>query len=315
MSNSFMIITKIFPIILLIITGSFFREIHLIKPSSVEDLKKLIVNLALPAVLFLTFSTTHFQPQYFWLVTVIFITCVLLLLIGMGITRLLIPNKKYLPSLFSGFEMGMMGYALFTIVFGVNHLFNLAIVDLGQVLFVFFILVTYIEKKNGLASSPLQVVNSFFKSPVIISIIAGITIGSLGWAGYLTDNLFTNAFLETFKFFSNLVVPLICLEIGYELRFDWKNMNRPIVLALSRFGLNLIFAYLINQFILIKILNMDRMFSIALYTMFILPPPFVIPIFMKNSDEEEKQLILNTITFNIILSLIAYPVLLILMDS
>ena len=81
--------------------------------------------------------------------------------------------------------------------------------------------------------------------------------------------------------------------------------------ALIRILLLLGMAFIINTIIIEKLLDLDHTFKTALYTMFLLPPPFVIPIFMDERQEQSKQFVLNTISVSIILSLIAYIILII----
>lgn len=49
------IINRVLPILLLISLGYFLRRRNFISENSINDVKKLVVNLALPAVLFLSF--------------------------------------------------------------------------------------------------------------------------------------------------------------------------------------------------------------------------------------------------------------------
>ena len=105
---------------------------------------------------------------------------------------------------------------------------------------------------------------------------------------------------------------MICIVIGYELKINFKGIGKPFLTAVIRISLLLGIAYIINTFIIDRILHLDHTFKIALYTMFLLPPPFVIPIFMDERQEQSKQFILNTISVSIILSLIAYMILIII---
>ena len=78
--------------------------------------------------------------------------------------------------------------------------------------------------------------------------------------------------------------------------------------TVSRMVLLLGMAYAINEIVIDRLLNLDNIFKIALYTMFLLPPPFVIPIYMHEGEIESKQFILNAISINIVLSLIAFTI-------
>ena len=104
---------------------------------------------------------------------------------------------------------------------------------------------------------------------------------------------------------------MICLVIGYELKL-FQGIGKPLLTAVIRIALLLGLAFIINTFVIDRILNLDHTFKIALYTMFILPPSFAIPIFMDDREEQSKQFILNTISVGIILTLIAYMILIII---
>ncbi len=200
----------------------------------------------------------------------------------------------------------MMGYSLFVAVYGTANMYKLAIVDLGQVTFVFFILLSYLKKLNGKAVGGKALILSFARSPVILSIIAGIVFGATGTIHIVREFPLFESFWETFRLVSSLTVPVICIVIGYELRLSAGSLRAPLFTASARIALLFILAFLVNNLLLNRILHLDRTFQIALYTLFILPPPFVIPIFMEDCGESSKQFVLNTISIHIILSLFAY---------
>ena len=135
--------SKVLPVILLFILGAFLRRTRFLAESTVGDLKKLIVNITLPAVLFLAFAGVNLEGRHLVIVAIVFAACLLALLLGRLIGPPLGLRSPYFPALMTGFEAGMMGYAIFGAVYGAGQIFNFAVVDLGQVLFVFFILVPF----------------------------------------------------------------------------------------------------------------------------------------------------------------------------
>ncbi|MCX7709470.1 MAG: permease [Clostridia bacterium] len=313
MKDTVVIVSKVLPVILLIILGNVFRKSRFIRQSTIDELKKIIVNISLPALLFMAFAGTSFEGRYGLIFLSVFLVCGLMLLLGTIFKSFLNSNNRYLPSLFSGFETGMMGYSLFVAVYGAANMYKLALIDLGQVTFVFFILVTYLQKINGKSSTINQIVLSFLKSPVILAILSGILVGSLGLLDAVEAYPLSNSILETLKLLSNLTVPVICVVIGYELHIDPQNLGRPLLTALIRVLLLLGIAFLISELLIERIMHLDHTFKIALYTMFLLPPPFVIPIFMEAQEVENKRFILNTISIHIVLSLAAFLVLILVM--
>ena len=133
------------PVIFLVALGFFFRRVQFIKPSSVSDFKPLVVNVTLPLVLFKAFSTMQFEPRFLLIVASVFVACTLVMLAAARLTFFPGLTSRYSSYLMAGFEAGMLGYAVFGSTYGVANIPHFAVIDLGQVLFVFFILVTRLE--------------------------------------------------------------------------------------------------------------------------------------------------------------------------
>lgn len=309
MAQVYEVIIKALPVILLILLGIFLRRFQVIKKNTVDDLKKIVVTIALPSTLFMTFAQTVFQRSYLWIFVCVFAVCVLMLCAGIGFKRLFSPENKYYPALFAGFEAGMMGYALFTSFFGAENTYKFAIIDVGQVVFVFFILAAFLQKQNGKTASIRDLVKGFILSPIILSIVLGILAGSTGLFTAVSAYPVTGAVTDTLKLLGSMTQPLICIVIGYELHMEAKHIGKPLLAVLLRMGILFGIAFLLNTFLIDRALHLDRSFQLAVYTMFLLPPPFVIPIYMGESAEEQKPLILNAISLHVLLSLAAFVVL------
>src|SRR5665647_1914180 len=113
MTQIYEVMIKALPVILLILLGILLRCTQLIKKPTVDDLKKIVVTIALPSTLFLTFAGTVFQSNFLWIFVCVFAVCLLMLMTGIGFRKIISPENRYYPALFAGFEAGMMGYALF----------------------------------------------------------------------------------------------------------------------------------------------------------------------------------------------------------
>lgn len=306
MSEALTIVARVLPVIFLIILGHILKRFSIIGQKTIDDLKKMVVNITLPASLFLAFADTAFQPKYLLIVLAVFASCTIMLLLAGVIRKPLNIKNEYWPSLFAGFETGMMGYSIYVAVYGAGEMYKLAIMDLGQVTFVFFVLVSVLRRINGESIGVSGLIKTFLKSPVILSILFGIIAGLIGLPSLLAINAAGSAVLETLSIIGSLTMPLICMVIGYELKLDRANLFKPFFTALSRILVLLAIAFVINKLLITGLLNLDKSFEIALYTLFMLPPPFVIPIYMSGKNEQDKQLILNTISMHIILTLIAF---------
>ena len=312
MTDPFTLFLQVLPIILLISLGMLLRQIRFLKPETVDQLKQMVLSIGLPALLFQAFATTSLNSGHLAIVVTVFATCLVLLGAAIVILRILKVDNPFAPALFTGFETGMIGYALYLAVFGQGEVYRLAIVDLGQVTFVFFVLVTFISRQNGNRPGGWELVRSFLLSPVILSILLGILVSLTGLSTLLETTRGGQMVATTLQLLGNLTVPLITIAIGFELQLGRATFKAPLLAALVRILVLFTLATLINKVLIRDLLHLEPQFETALMTMFLLPPPFVIPILMAGKNQsaekraEHRQFVLGTLSIHILLSLIAF---------
>lgn len=309
MNPLYLVLLKFIPVLFMILLGKLMRRWGVVQPDTIRDFKKIIIQFSLPALLFLTFAKTTFQLSYLLIFAAIFIVCLFLLVLGTRCSKLLKSDNRYLPSVFSGFETGMLGYALYSAFYGAENTYKLAVFDIGQVIFVFFVLVGYLQKQNGEDTSAGRLFSNFIRSPVILAIFLGVLFGSTGLTSLVQQFQLTDSAVTALELLGNLTEPLICIIIGYELQIRRKYLVKPLLTALLRMLLLTAAAFLLNVFLIERVLHLDRSFEVALYTMFLLPPPFVIPIYIDQKAENDRQYILNVISIHIVLTLAAFLIL------
>jgi predicted permease len=313
MNDSIIIVFKVVPVILLMALGVFFEKTGFISKDAINGMKKLVVNFSLPSLLFLAFLRTELKQEYALISLVVFITCLIGFAMGFLFKVLQRNTNQFYPALFSSFVTGMVGYSLFISVFGTEQLYKLAVIDIGNALFVFIVLVNFLDsvKCDRTASKRLtlkDLIINMVKSPLIIGIVLGILISLSGSASYFQTSPATAALTATVTMIANTTVPIIMLVIGYELHFDLKNLMAPVFSVLLRLIMMITFAYILNTFVVGRILGPDKMFQIALYTLFILPPAYIIPVFI-TGECAEKSFTLNFLSIHLIFSIIAFIVL------
>lgn len=298
--------SKVLPVILLFILGALLRRTRFLGESTVADLKKLIVNVTLPAVLFLAFAGVDLEARHLAVVGLVFAFCGLALLAGRLIGRPAGLPSPYFPALMTGFEAGMMGYAIFGAVYGASHIFNFAVVDLGQVTFVFFVLVPFVQRLATGITSAAQTVLGFLKTPVIIAIFLGIAVNRLGLEPVLRAWPPTEAAFKTLELLAAVTTPLIALVIGYEVRLQRGHLLQPV----KTIALRLLFwvpaGLLLNALVVRPLFEGDTLLQAAVMTMFVLPPPFVVPLFMGKSTDEERTFVVNTLSLATLVTLVAF---------
>jgi len=99
---------------------------------------------------------------------------------------------------------------------------------------------------------------------------------------------------------------MIALVIGYELGFKKKNLPLAISTVILRHIILLILAFILNETLIIRILHLDKVFQSALFTMFVLPAPFIIPLYMRDEDKKDAEFIASVLALNTISTLILF---------
>jgi predicted permease len=298
---------KVLPVILLILTGIFLRKKQFIGLETVQDIKKLVVNITLPALLFLAFSRVNIEPPHLIIVVIVFAACLLALFLGRQVQPWSGIDTPQFPMLMSGFEAGMMGYAIFSAVYGAENVFKFGIIDLGQVLFVFFVLVPSLQALTD--PQPFaHTVRNFIKTPVILAILGGILLSQSGLMARLSPSPFVASLTDTLTLISSVTTPLVALIIGYEMRLQKGDLAGPLRSIAIRMAFWVPFALLLSYGVIDRWLNLEKGFQAAVMTMFVLPPPFVIPIFMKESRQSEQAYVVNSLSLATLVTLFAFAI-------
>lgn len=158
--------SRVLPVLLLVGLGAWFRRTGFLGTAAVDGLRKLVLNVTLPAALFLAFLGTEMEARYAVIVLSVFGACLLMLAAGPWLRRGVGVKSEAMPNLMAGFEAGMIGYALYAAIFGADALFRFAVVDLGQVLFVFFVLAPVVMRwASGQAPPISETAAAFVKTP------------------------------------------------------------------------------------------------------------------------------------------------------
>ena len=62
-------------------------------------------------------------------------------------------------------------------------------------------------------------------------------------------------------------------------------------------------ALILNTYLIREYLQLEKLFEIALFTLLILPPPFIVPLYARSDLEvKEKQYINNVLTVHTVIS-------------
>lgn len=295
------LLEKTLPVFVMLCLGMLCRRRNLLTREGVNALKNVAVNIALPAVMFSAFASAEYTFRSICVPLVIFTVCLASLYLGHVLCRVMKIHGRLSPFLSAGFEAGMLGYALFAILFPNETVSSFAMVDLGQVLFVFTVYKVLLARQNGLKGA----LKDAASSPTVWAITAGLFFGASGLYGALAPSGASAVIDAVSSFIAAPTSALILLAIGYDLtptQIQWKKTASLIVLRLGVSLLALGAVLLLDRFVLGGMMHTG-----ALLLLFILPPPFVLPVFADVDDERAD--ISSTLSALTIVSILLFAVL------
>lgn len=308
MDQTTLIINRVLPILILIGLGYWIRRKQFLSENTIDDLRKVVVTFALPSVLFISFLEIELQLKYFVVFVVMYALCVGLFGFGRQLQKRLNVEYEYFPFVITGFEYGMLGVSLFGSAYGLDKIGYIAIIDLGHEIFIWsFFLALLLKRRDGL-ESPVQLVQAVFRSPVMIAIMAGILFNLLGAQDFLYERVLTGGVMSTLQFLSNLTIPLILMIVGYGIKLNWDAARETSVVIAVRLALLVPLALILNRLLIRGLLDMEKPFEAALFTLLILPPPFIVPLYMRAGLDNERRYINNVLMLYTVITIIIFTV-------
>lgn len=279
--------SRVLPIFFLIFIGYAVKKFKVFKEDFIETVKKLVVKIALPAVLFITFLNLDLNINLIFISSAIIFVNLVLFYFGKLLRKKYYKNKKYFPFMMSGFVYGLLGWSLFSTAYGIKNISSIASVDFGNEIFVWFIFIPFILKENDTKKTVNEesILKTYFKSPVLIALFAGLLMNIFNLEEFFYRWWLGRSFEITLKYLSSITVPMILIVIGFGLELKPSFFKDLLALLFWRLIILLPSFFLINFFI-INVLKLPLIYQHALFTLLILPPPFSIPVFMSSQKEE-----------------------------
>ena len=288
------------PVFIALFLGILCRRRNILSRDGVDTLKKVAVDITLPAVLFSAFASAEYTAQKLLIPLLFFVLCVAALALGLLLRRLFRIKSRLMPYLMTGFEAGMLGYGLFALLYPGQSNSGFALIDLGQVLFVFTVYKGLLMGKGRLKETFAEAA----RSPVLWAIIVGMIFGITGLYKLLQPSGVAGNIDSVAAFVAAPTSCLILITIGYDIQLKktpWGRVAAYTGLRLAVMGLILAAMVFVNRHILGGIMDEN-----ALLLMLILPAPYVLPIFA--DVEAERTDIASTLSVMTLASLLLFSV-------
>jgi hypothetical protein len=146
------------------------------------------------------------------------------------------------------------------------------------------------------------------RTPPIIGISLGVLANLSGVYRLLQSWSLTIALLTTMGLLAGLTMPLVAIILGYELQIKPGSLGRPLRTVALRLTTWVLLGLAMNTWLIGGWLKLDAAFQAAVMLLFVLPPAFVIPLYMRADQAKEQDYVLNTLSIATLAALLAIMV-------
>ncbi|APE06917.1 AEC family transporter [Alteromonas sp. MB-3u-76] len=220
------ITSTLFPVLILLLLGWYFVRIQWLDDSFAQSGSKLVFNVALPALLFVSISQSDFSQAANVPLILVGLTGTIIMFVALVVLArftVVSPNAKGVV-VQGGFRanMGIIGLAYAANTYGQEGL-AVASVYMGCVTILYNVLSVFILNFYQIGfSAPTDQIKGIAKNPLIISIIAALPFSYFQWQ-------LPEVLLKTGEYFAQLTLPLALICTGASLQFrsfssDWYNI-------------------------------------------------------------------------------------------
>lgn len=270
------------PVFAALALGMLCRSKSFLTREGIDALKKVVINLTLPFVLLNAFASAEYTLAAVLLPLTVFGVCCIALALGYGIIRLFRVKSRLAPFLATGFEAGMLGYALFALLFPKESASKFALLDIGQTLFVFTLFKILLSGKKDLKA----IGKDMATTPILWAVLAGVLLGATGLYAKMGAWGVSGILDSLTSFLSAPTGMIILLTVGYDLvlrEIPWGKVSGFIAMRLF------VMAVCFGLFVALNRTVLHGMiFEGAALLMVILPPPYVIPVFADEPGERTQ---------------------------
>ncbi len=292
----------VMPVIIAVCIGMLLRKKNLLSEQGVADIKGLIVNICIPSLSFGTFYAADLSGTVAVLIIIMLIAMIAAYFIGILLERVLHMNQPFMPYLCTTIEGGMLGYALYILLFGQENLYHMALIDLGTALFLFLFLVTKLRLRTEGNVTGRDIARGL-ATPINFAMVGGLLCNLIGLGDVIKGSAFGDVLDEVLSFLGAPTGVLILITIGFGLNFSNIRWSETIKTILSRI---VIFAVLgpIVYYLITRLMPGEPLYKYGIMMAFILPPSFVFSVYAKG--EREESYVGSVLAVYTLLSLIGF---------
>ena len=297
------ILSMVLPVLVMIVLGWLCAVRGILNDERHAGLKAIIGDILLPVVLFNAFFTAQYDGKLVLVFVLVFLGCLIALLAGYALRRFVAPYGRFMPLLMTSFEGGMLGYALYALLAGQEHLATYAMVDIGQTMFAYTVFLAALKSAEGQRMTPKAMLTNMLTNKACIGMLLGIVLGALGVHRALAPTAFGQVLTELIAFVTAPTSALILLVVGYQLKVSRKLM-RPVLTTMGLRLAVMVGVMALVSLTLFAIIPYDRLLMLALMLQYTLPAPFIIPLYA--DLKEDGEYVSTTLSLGTVLTVVLF---------
>ncbi len=287
---------KIIPIILLVTLGYLIQRNQWANDSEMGKIKTGIIQLALPAVLFMTFKDMDLKKEQLFTTLAFFMMMWFVYGVGRVISRFVGEYRELVPFMVTGMAFGVLGIPLYAAVYGMENIGVISIFGVGHESFVWFVYLTLLRKNFTNQSFGRDTIIGFLRSPVIISIIAGVAVNLGGLNSLFETNVLVKGIGLTLTSLGGVTTPLIFIVVGYGIKLEKAFVRPAVKLLLIRYIVLIPTCYLLKYLVIDRIVgDVTPLYNMAFFTFMVLSPPYMSGIFIGAYSSKENTYVTNNV--------------------
>ena len=295
------------PVLVMIIIGMVCRRTKMISQTGVDNIKKFITTFALPVAIFHAVSTAKYNKNIVIVFATMLVVVIIAFVVGFAIKGIVKePYRKYFPFIMTIYEGGMMAFPLYQSLMGVEHMSNIALIDVTCGVFafgVYFGMLTMTDQ--GIKVSGKQLLINAFKSPIFVALVLGILIGVTGVMNSFVETSAGGVYLGIKDMVASPVSAMILLCVGYEFSLEKYSIGVCLKTVFARVIIQSVL--LVGVLFLAKQFEFSKEIQIGLILYMYTIPSLCLSSFVKN--EKASKYMSTTSSLYLIITLVAYTVL------
>lgn len=297
----------ILKIIFFLLLGVSFRKLKWLGNESVGGIKTLVVNLAIPAVLYSSFAQLEIDLRLLPVTMFVLGINLISFLLGFLFYKAGIVRNRLVPLVMSTMNFGLLGIPLFEAVHGIDNLHHYSMFGLGVELYMWFLFYFILHRFLGIERVGSGTINGFFRSPIIWSILLGCLSSIVSFDISSSHNVVLSGLSKTITGAAQLAGPLIMIFIGFTITVDKSLLKRGLKLLAVRLSVIVVLAYLLKFAILNRFISPSVYYESSFFLLMTLPPVFSLPLLTADHlDKNELSVMNNYIILHAVFTIILY---------